>query len=217
LVGWQEVLQHAGAAGGGNTLGADEVLDGGGNAGKRGGIASGDAFVGFLRLLQGQLFGDGDVGSDVVLDLVDAVEDGLGELAGGQLAACEAVGCFVDGEVVEFQRWPPKRLLQDRPHAEEAALGLGGVGEDVLGRVGGSRFVIAHHVLQGDGVGSGRDALGVYLLEDLEVVDDLRELLLELGDLFVAHGHAEEHGDVSDFVTGNGHGCHSCLIKVALL
>jgi hypothetical protein len=206
LIGWQEVLQHAGTAGGGNTLGADEVLDGGGNAGKGGGIAGGDTLVGFIRLLQGQFFGDGDVGSDVVLDLMDAVEDGLGELAGGQLAAGEAVGGFVDSEVVKLQWWPPKRLLQHGPHAEEAALGLGGVGEDVLGREGGTRFVGAHHVVQGDGVGSGRDALRVYLLEDLEVVDDLRELLLELGDLFVAQGHAEEHSDMSDFVTGDGHG-----------
>jgi len=35
---------------------------------------------------------------------VDAVEDGLGELAGGELAAGEEVGRFVDGEVVKLQR-----------------------------------------------------------------------------------------------------------------
>jgi hypothetical protein len=35
---------------------------------------------------------------------VDAVEDGLGELAGGQLAAGEEVGGFVDGEIVRIQR-----------------------------------------------------------------------------------------------------------------
>jgi len=35
---------------------------------------------------------------------VDAVEDGQGELARGQLAAGEEGGGFVDGEVVKIQR-----------------------------------------------------------------------------------------------------------------
>jgi hypothetical protein len=35
---------------------------------------------------------------------VDAVEDGLGELAGGQLVAGQEVRRFVDGEVVKLQR-----------------------------------------------------------------------------------------------------------------
>jgi hypothetical protein len=78
---------------------------------------------------------------------VNAVEDGLGKLAGRQLAAGEAVGGFVDGEIVKLQWWPPRCLLQDRSHPEEAALGLGAVGQDVLGRVGRSWFVGAHDVL----------------------------------------------------------------------
>jgi hypothetical protein len=35
---------------------------------------------------------------------VDAVEDGPGELARGQLAAGEELGRFVDGEIVKLQR-----------------------------------------------------------------------------------------------------------------
>jgi hypothetical protein len=82
LIGRQEVRQHARATGGANTLGADNVLDGGGDAGEGGGVASGDALVGLVRLREGQLLGDGDVGPDALLDLADAVDDGLGELAG---------------------------------------------------------------------------------------------------------------------------------------
>jgi hypothetical protein len=104
LVGRQEVGQHARAAGGGNALGADDILNGGGDAGKGGGVAGGDAPVGLVRLLEGQLLGDGDESLDALLDLLDAVEDGPGELAGGQLAAGEEGGGFVDGEVEEIQR-----------------------------------------------------------------------------------------------------------------
>ena len=45
--------------------------------------------IGGVGLLEGQLFGDGDEGANALLDLADAVEDGLGELAGGELAAGE--------------------------------------------------------------------------------------------------------------------------------
>ncbi|MDP2948729.1 MAG: hypothetical protein Q8P22_04250 [Chloroflexota bacterium] len=38
---------------------------------------------------------------------MDAVEDGLGQLAGRELTAGEEVGRFVDGQVVECQGLPP--------------------------------------------------------------------------------------------------------------
>lgn len=51
-------------------------------------------------------------------------------------------------------------------------------------------------------MGGGRDVVGIDLAEALEVVEDLRQLLAEAGDVFLAEAEAGEPGDVLDLLAG---------------
>jgi ribosomal protein L7/L12 len=51
-------------------------------------------------------------------------------------------------------------------------------------------------------VGGGGNIVGIDLAEAKEVVEDLRELLAEAGDVFLAEAEAGEPGDVLDLLAG---------------
>jgi hypothetical protein len=98
-----------------------------------------------------------------------------------------------------FQQNP---LLKYRPDAEEAFLRYRGVGQDLLAREGVADLVCTGDVLQVEGVRGGRHGLRVYLSQDVEVVQDLRELLLEPGDVILAEADTRQTGNVQDLFPG---------------
>ena len=186
IVRGDEVLEDARGAGGADTLGAHHVLDADGDAGKGRGLPAGDAGVGLVRLLQGQLLGEGDVGLDPVLDLTDAAEHRLRQLTRGELLLGQELAGLVYGEIEQVQnvlpngkardgRRPRPRgpSLENGPDSEQIVLGPGGISQDILGREGVSVLVRAEDVLQRQGVGGGRHIVGVELAQDIEMVEDL--------------------------------------------
>ena len=94
--------QHPGGAGGGDAVGAEQVLDLHGHAGEGRCVAGGDAAVGVGGLLAGEVGGDGDVGGYPVVNLGDAVEAGVGELDAADLAVGQEAGGLGDGQLPEL-------------------------------------------------------------------------------------------------------------------
>src|SRR3990172_4950363 len=101
------------------------------------------------------------------------------------------------------------RSFQDGADAEEVVLALGGVGQHILLVEGGPGLIVSHHVVHRQRLGRGRELLRVHLAQALEVVQDLRKLYLENGDVVVAEADAGKPCDAFDFVWGQGQGAGS--------
>ena len=149
-------------------------------------VAAGDAGVGLVRLLKGQILGQGNVGLDLVLNLTNTVEHGLCQLTRGELLLVQEVAGLMYGEVIRFQNLllngkqgvggkptGSTLLFQDGPNSEQTVLRPGSVGQNIIGRKRVPGLVRAEDVFQRQGVGSGRHVIGVELAQDVEVVEDL--------------------------------------------
>lgn len=98
------------------------------------------------------------------------------------------------------------RVGDDLRHAD-LVLGLvGGVGEDGFAREAVAGSVLAHHVVDRGGVGSGLDAADIERGERFDMAEDGFELLLENGALLLAEFESCESGDVADVDGVMGHG-----------
>jgi hypothetical protein len=101
IVGRHEIAEDLRAGGGAHALRDDEVLDGDGDTGEWRCHARLEAGVGVACLFEGEVRGDGDVGADVRLDGLDAVEDGLRQFDAGELLRPELLVGFVRGQPPE--------------------------------------------------------------------------------------------------------------------
>ena len=88
----------------------------------------------------------------------------------------------------------------------DLALGLvGGVGEDGFRRDAFARLVLAHHVIDGRGVGGGLDAGDIERREGFGVTEDCLELPLENGAFSFSQFEPGQAGDMVDINVLGGH------------
>ena len=88
----------------------------------------------------------------------------------------------------------------------DLALGLvGGVGEHGFRREAFARLVLAHHVIDGRGVGGGLDAGDVEGGEGFGMAEDGLELPLENGAFFLIQFEPGQAGDIADVNVLRGH------------
>ena len=69
----------------------------------------------------------------------------------------------------------------------------------------GGRFVRTEHILEWQRMRGRRDVARIQGIQNVEVLEDLRELLLEASNLLLAEADAREPGDVKDFVSSERH------------
>ena len=170
-------------------------------------LAAGDAGVGGVGLLEGELVGDADVRLHAPVDRADARQHGLGELPRRDVALAEKARGLVCGQIVEVQGIPPDRIAMTREAAIPGRRGRGrsrlsargALARIVLRRKRGTRLVRAEDVLQRQRVRRRRHVLGVELMQDVEVVEDDRKLLLELDLVLFAEAQSRQLGQVLDF------------------
>ena len=84
-VGGNKGIQHLRAAAGAHALGAEDILVGDGQAGEEGSIAGGNGLISGIGLGQGLLGGHGNETVEFTVVLLDAGQEMLGELPGGEV------------------------------------------------------------------------------------------------------------------------------------
>ncbi len=110
FVGRDPVLEHLRPGGRTRAFGDDEVLQRDRDAGQGVDVLTGGALgVDGLRGLQGEFVGDGDEGVEVILGGGDAVEVGLRDFDGGELAGLQSCGEFEGALVRQFGHLIPPR------------------------------------------------------------------------------------------------------------
>src|SRR6266404_5108956 len=106
-----------------------------------------------------------------------------------------------------------KETLFDNFGHDKEAVGLGwGVAEGVFVTQGGTDFIGAGDVDEGESVGGGFDAADVHLLKLLDVAEDAAKLSADLLLLFGRESEAREVGDVFDIEV---HGHMSLFVEFA--
>ena len=210
VVGGDESLKHPAAAGRWHSLSTKHVFDGHRQAGQPAQwLTRCTLLVDGGGLVQCPLGINQQKGLNALVVLLNPVQISLGDLTTGDVALLHALeqfaGSGIDcGHGIGTLRERRQRLrvpLKDLWDQETLSIGLGGIGKRRFTRQRISQFVVSKDVAQFRSVSHGVDAVGVDLVQNVDILQDLPELRREHFEFGVRELQPGQQCDVGHIVT----------------
>ncbi|MNQ64607.1 hypothetical protein D3C85_790370 [compost metagenome] len=114
VVGRLEAAEDLRTTAGQHAFGAEQVLMGDGGAEQGAMLTGGTPRVGCLGLFDGRFVGDADKAVQLRIELVDARQQGAGQLFGGEFLGGEAAGDLGEGQLMHGEPFPYSMTLGTR-------------------------------------------------------------------------------------------------------